>query len=100
MGGYKNKADLYKNQIARWIKRKKKAIEFLGGKCIRCGYSRYYGALEFHHKDPTLKDFGWSKLRLQTWARIEEELIKCELLCATCHREAHAKEAIYYPTEL
>lgn len=50
---YANKQDLYRNQIQRWIKRKLDAIEYLGGKCISCGYSKYYGALEFHHRDPT-----------------------------------------------
>ena len=28
-----------------------------GGKCQRCGYNRCLKALEFHHLDPTKKDF-------------------------------------------
>src|SRR5690606_31523033 len=37
---------------------RKKAIEYLGGKCRSCGYAKFYGALEFHHRDPKEKDPG------------------------------------------
>lgn len=66
---------------------KAKGVEFLGGKCRRCGYNKSMSALEFHHKDPTQKDpaykLTWS------WERLKPELEKCELLCANCHREVH-----------
>jgi hypothetical protein len=88
---YKNKQDLYKNQIQRWIRIKQKAIEYKGGSCIQCGYNRYYGALEFHHLDPNEKDCQWDKLRLKAWSKITAELDKCVMLCANCHREEHAK---------
>lgn len=87
---YKNRQDLYDNQVQRWIKRKKLAVEYLGGKCISCGYNKYYGALEFHHRDPAEKDYSWVKLRLRSWDSITTELDKCDLLCANCHREYHA----------
>jgi hypothetical protein len=31
-----------------WIE-KKLAVEYLGGKCSRCGYNEHYAALQFHH---------------------------------------------------
>ena len=40
----------------RLIWAREKAIEYKGGKCELCGYDKYRGALEFHHKDPTQKD--------------------------------------------
>jgi 5-methylcytosine-specific restriction endonuclease McrA len=86
---YKNKKDLYSYQIDRWIKRKLKAIDYLGGSCTICGYNKYYGALEFHHKNPEEKDMSWVKLRLTSWNKIVKELDKCALLCANCHRETH-----------
>ena len=86
---YKNKQDLYKNQIQRWIKIKKKAIEYKGGSCSYCNYNKYYGALEFHHTDPNEKDVNWNKLRLRSWDKIVQELNKCILLCSNCHREEH-----------
>lgn len=74
----------------RWIRRKKEAIEFKGGKCQSCGYDKYYGALEFHHRDPTKKEFSWNKMRLVSAKKLQAELDKCDLLCANCHREVHA----------
>lgn len=86
---YKNKQDLYANQVQRWIKIKKKAIEYKGGCCQHCGYDSFYGALEFHHKDRSQKDVNWTKLRLRSWDKIVAELNKCILLCSNCHREEH-----------
>ncbi len=86
---YANKKDLYKNQIKRWIDRKHKAISYLGGRCSSCGYDKFYGALEFHHKNPLEKDHEWGKLRLKSWDKVLAELDKCVLLCANCHREEH-----------
>ena len=86
---YKNKQDLYRNQVARWIQRKKDAIQYLGGACIKCGYNKCYAALEFHHRNPSNKDVSWTKLRLRSWDKVLKELDKCDLLCANCHREHH-----------
>jgi len=64
------------------------AIEYKGGRCQICGYSKYQGALDLHHIDPNEKDFSLgSKGYTRSWERIKEELDKCALLCATCHRE-------------
>lgn len=46
----------------RRIKQKSKAIEYLGGGCSKCGYSRSYSALEFHHIDPKEKEFSIGKV--------------------------------------
>ena len=88
--GYKNKEDRYKNQMQRWIKRKAKAIEYKGGKCELCGFKGHQAVFDFHHIDPDNKSFNWTKTRLQTWKRVIEELDKCMLLCANCHRILHS----------
>ena len=53
--------------IERQQKFKKSCVDYRGGKCEVCGYSRYIGALEFHHIDPTQKDFSIGKLKLTTF---------------------------------
>lgn len=66
------------------------AIAYKGGKCQICGYDKCVGALEFHHLDPTQKDFGISaKGYTRSWDKNKQELNKCILVCANCHREIH-----------
>jgi transposase len=59
-----------------------------GGACCLCGYSRYVGALEFHHVDPRQKRLELSHkglgLSIDT-ARAEAR--KCVLVCSNCHAE-------------
>lgn len=71
------------------------AIDYKGGRCEKCGYSSCIDALEFHHRDSLGKDFSISeKGYTRSWAKVREELDKCILLCANCHREIHAKSQL------
>lgn len=67
---------------------KMKAVEYLGGKCAMCKYDKCISALEFHHRDPSQKDFGISGT-IKSFENIKVELDKCILVCANCHREIH-----------
>lgn len=78
--------------MKRWTDRKIKAIERKGGCCSHCGYNKYIGALEFHHLNPSDKEFNWNKMRLLPEEKIFRELDKCILLCSNCHREVHANK--------
>lgn len=76
--------------LLRQRKFKAKCIEYKGGKCEICGYNKFQGALEFHHRDPTQKDFQLSKAKSWTFSeRVENELDKCQILCSNCHKELH-----------
>jgi len=69
---------------------KQKAVEYKGNSCINCGYNKCLAALEFHHIDPTQKDFALSNDgHTRSWEEIKNELDKCILVCANCHREIH-----------
>lgn len=63
---------------------KNKAIEYKGGKCQICNYSKGIAALEFHHSDPKEKDFAINKALSNHWKwdKIKKELDKCILVCA------------------
>lgn len=94
----RNYKDRRQYLIAAVNKRRKKirqmAVEYKGGRCHVCGYNRCIDALEFHHNNSSLKDFSISqKGYTRSWAKVKEELDKCVLLCANCHREAHAQSA-------
>jgi len=70
---------------------KRLAVEYLGGKCMVCGYNKCVGAMDFHHRGSNRKSFGIAdKGYTRSWERVKAELNDCYLLCANCHREAHA----------
>ena len=77
----------HKSQVANRLKKKKRAVEYLGGRCIRCGYNECFYALEFDHVDPSTKEYEMSNMIYgRNWALVGVELDKCQLLCANCHR--------------
>ncbi len=85
----------YKNadKVVNWRRRVKiKLIQYLGGKCKICGYNKLIpSAYDFHHKDPSQKDFGISGKTI-SFEKLKKEADKCDLLCCRCHKEVHEKE--------
>lgn len=75
--------------VAKMAHLKLKCINYLGGKCQICGYNKNQKALEFHHKDPTQKEYGLSSRKQLDFEKMKSELDKCMLLCSNCHREIH-----------
>lgn len=66
------------------------AVDYKGGCCVRCGYDKSVWALEFHHIDPTQKDFAISSSgHCKSWDKVKCELDKCILVCSNCHSEIH-----------
>ena len=84
----------------RWKNSKKKAVEYKGGKCQKCGYNKCIDALEFHQLHPTQKDKNFGNLKLRKWEDQIKELDKCICVCANCHREIHAELRLDISTEL
>jgi 5-methylcytosine-specific restriction endonuclease McrA len=75
--------------VILWRKRTKlKLIEYKGGKCELCGYSKCARALEFHHLNPDEKDFSISGRSL-SFDKLKSEVDKCILVCSNCHSEIH-----------
>lgn len=64
-------------------------IEYKGGKCEKCSYNKKCAsAYDFHHKDPTQKDFSLGQ-RSCCFETAKKEVDKCMLLCCRCHAEIH-----------
>jgi len=84
----KRKKDVVK-AVVNWRKdKKRKLVEYKGGKCEKCGYDKCIDAFDFHHKDPTQKDFGISA-KSYSYERLKKEVDKCILVCKNCHSEIH-----------
>lgn len=80
---------------SRYRDAKVAAVQILGGKCQRCGFT-HPGALQFHHRDPSQKLFNISSKTLTSpkkypWDLVAAEIKKCDLLCANCHFIEHNK---------
>ena len=74
--------------------RKQRVVKTMGGACCICGYKKNIQALEMHHLDPEEKEFSFGNTKgYKNWEELCEEMQKCVLLCANCHREVH------YPLE-
>lgn len=71
---------------------KEYAVDFLGGKCEKCG-NKKFEQLCFHHRDPGQKSFNISGVLRKPLKSIKnmlrEELLKCELVCRNCHATIH-----------
>lgn len=59
-------------------------------KCQKCGEGRSY-TLDFHHLNPNEKENTVARLVSNTSSitKVLEEIKKCAVLCANCHREFH-----------
>lgn len=85
---YKDKASKRTKELREWLREIKSKLC-----CAKCDQN-HPAALDFHHDDPKLKEMtvasavnnGWNK------ERILEEIEKCTVLCATCHRIHHWQE--------
>ena len=72
--------------------------------CTRCGAS-HPAIIDFHHNDPSEKEHNIFRLASKGAVdKLKEELKKCTVLCANCHRihhfdELQAKRALKRATE-
>lgn len=89
---YLCKTCLSNKDLKRRVDFKIKAIKYKGDKCQHCGYDKNITALEFHHINPEEKEILPAKLYSKPWEYAKQELDKCILLCANCHREEHYRQ--------
>lgn len=76
------------DSVAEWRRRtKRKLVAHHGSKCVGCDYAGPAFMYDFDHKDPQVKSFNVSASgNTFAYERILEESLKCDLLCANCHR--------------
>ena len=53
-----------------------------------CGYKEHPDALEFDHlpEFEKVQGVGYLASKGYSWAKIEAEMAKCEVVCGNCHR--------------
>ncbi len=77
--------------LVQSLRRQKRQGEWLDAQktpCIICGESQPV-CIDFHHVDPSSKDFTIGKHRSRSKLWLLNEISKCVCLCANCHRKVH-----------
>ncbi len=81
----------YNKSKERYAATKLWLSEYKGARgCSRCNEVDPI-CLDFHHLDPTIKDGMISTMMTCSQKRILDEISKCIILCANCHRKEHHK---------
>lgn len=83
---------IQKNKVSK-AQQKETWSEFKRGlKCTKCGFD-HTAALDFHHEDPAEKEYNVNRLvSNKQFTKAYEEIKKCIVLCANCHRVWHFME--------
>ena len=78
------KQDKNKSRIRAWFK------EYKARLVCKCCPEKHFACLEFHHEDEDkFKSIGRMVGEGYSIARLLEEIEKCTVLCANCHRKLH-----------
>ena len=84
---YRNRSKKRRVEMRAWFDKIKEGLE-----CETCGET-HPATFDFHHPDPTQKDFSVSEAisRFGKKEKILVEMEKCMVLCSNCHRKLHWK---------
>jgi len=92
---YKDNSDLIKSKVVNRIRLHSLRLDYIKHKsgCAKCDENDYL-VLEFNHINPETKSFniGKTKGKSKSWSTILNEVKKCEILCANCHKRVTARE--------
>lgn len=68
--------------IAEWLQTVKESVP-----CMDCKLMYPYYVMDFDHRPDETKLFQPHRLsKMQSWKRAKEEISKCDVVCANCHR--------------
>ena len=71
-------------KIKDWLKDYKSSLS-----CEKCG-ENHPACLDFHHINPNEKSFALGRVdKFLSIKLLQNEIAKCEVLCANCHRKEH-----------
>lgn len=77
--------------LAQSLRRQKRQGDWLNSiktPCIVCGESEPC-CIDFHHLNPSEKEFTIGQHRSKSKENLLEEISKCVCLCSNCHRKVH-----------
>ena len=84
----KEHPEIHRAQAIRHQEKQGEWLNSIKTPCIVCGESEPL-CIDFHHLDPTEKEFTIGKHRSRSKEWLMSEIQKCVCLCANCHRKVH-----------
>ena len=80
---------------------RKLMLEYLSDKqCVDCGFKSHPAALDFDHvRGDKRANVSTLVATSYSWSTILEEIEKCEIRCANCHRIKTAKQLNWYTAQ-
>jgi hypothetical protein len=83
----KNRAKVIAANRRRRVRIRQWLANYKRKPCADCKRRYPPYVMDFDHRDPTTKRHLVSLLaRHGSWKRLQEEIVKCDLVCANCHR--------------
>ena len=92
----RKRADGTLKQTTR-LKKQQTILEAKDVPCAICHERFPSCCMDFHHRNPEEKKFAISDFQKYGIQYLQDEIDKCVLLCANCHRKVHSGLA-YTPT--
>lgn len=62
--------------------------------CTDCGIKYPFYVMEFDHREGSTKFREIGRMPCNSWKQINDEIAKCDLVCANCHRTRTHKRRI------
>lgn len=95
----REKIEYTKRQKRKQVEKNRQfVVDYLfGHPCIDCGENDIV-VLEFDHRED--KSYNIASMFRRSTERLKEEINKCDVRCANCHRRKTATEAQHYRTYL
>jgi len=74
-----------KTDVRTWLRDYKATLA-----CVDCGEA-HPATLDFHHTNPAEKERSLGDIGKYGWSvqKVQDEIAKCVILCANCHRKRH-----------
>lgn len=83
---YRLRARKREEEMSQWVAEQKNIP------CMDCGVKYNPWVMEFDHREPNEKVAGIGRLiKRGSWKILKDEVAKCDVVCANCHRERTAK---------
>lgn len=89
-----NKTVIYENALRDKRKKRLYIQKLKDVPCMDCNQRYPAYVMDFDHREKESKKMNVGELTNYSWKRLLDEIKKCDIICANCHRERTHKNKI------